>query len=121
MCLKKKRYLFIFWPVNSKIVDLKSAYITTGVCFAVGLFCAAAPLFGWSYYSMEGALTSCSVEWSDRSFNVVSYNVFIFVFTFLIPLIIISMANLSIVFIVNKNIYKIFLFKLRTKLNKILY
>ena len=66
----------------------------------MGLICAGAPLLGWSYYSMEGALTSCSVEWADRSINVVSYNMFIFVVSYLIPLIIIATTNISLLFIV---------------------
>jgi hypothetical protein len=70
------------------------------ICISCGLFCAIAPLCGWSYYSLEGALTSCSVEWNDRSFSVVSYNVFIFCVSFLVPVIVIVYCNLSIVFAV---------------------
>ena len=43
-------------------------------------------MFGWSYYSLEGALTTCSVEWEDRSFNVVSYNIAMFALVYLFPL-----------------------------------
>jgi len=60
-----------------------------------------APFFGWSYYSLEGALTSCSVEWSVRSFNVISYNMFIFVVTFLIPVFVIVFSNVGVLIIVS--------------------
>jgi len=41
---------------------------------------------GWSYYTPEGALVSCSIEWSKRFFNVISYNVIIFITTWGLPL-----------------------------------
>ena len=81
-------------------INYNIAYMAVLFCFCMGFLCAGAPLFGWSYYSMEGALTSCSVEWADRSINVVSYNMFIFVATFLIPLIIIASTNLGLLRIV---------------------
>ena len=108
--LLKKRYLIVYRNSNINVDYFKSTFITIGICVSCGLFCAAAPLLGWSYYSLEGALTSCSVEWNDRSFNVVSYNVFIFCLTFLLPLLIITYCNLSIVYAVNtslKNLKKI--------------
>jgi len=64
-----------------------------------------APFFGWSYYSLEGALTSCSVEWSVRSFNVISYNMFIFIVTFLIPVLVIVISNVGVLIIVRLKSY----------------
>ena len=104
--LKQKRFLSLYRPLNPTPNNYKKVYASIGVCFGVGLFCAAAPFFGWSYYSLEGALTSCSVEWSDRSFNVVSYNIFIFFFTFVIPLCVISFSNYGIYYLVNLNTFE---------------
>ena len=61
-------------------------------------------MFGWSYYSLEGALTTCSVEWEDRSFNVVSYNVAMFAGVYFVPLqvMIFSTVYLIIRVILNK-------------------
>jgi len=35
-----------------------------------------APMFGWSYYSLEDGLVSCSVEYNEKSINLISYNLF---------------------------------------------
>ena len=59
-------------------------------------------MVGWSYYSMEGALTSCSVDWADRSLNVVSYNIFIFIISYFIPVTIIIYTNTKLLLIVSK-------------------
>ena len=56
------------------------------ISIAISLFWCIAPMLGWSYYSLEGALTTCSVEWEDRSFNVVSYNIAMFALVYFIPL-----------------------------------
>ena len=80
-------------------------YFTIGLCILLSLLWSALPFFGWSYYSLEGGLTSCSVEWASQEWNVYSYNVTIFVFAFLIPLIFIVYCNIKLVIIViNKKI-----------------
>ena len=35
----------------------------------MGIFWAIIPLFGWSEYSLEGALISCSVEWNKKELH----------------------------------------------------
>ena len=87
-------------------MSYRKTFILIGFCFLIGMLCAGAPLFGWSYYSLEGALTSCSVEWAERSFSVFSYNIFIFVCSFLIPFIIIVFTNIRLLIIVKKSIKK---------------
>ena len=69
-------------------------------CLVLGLIWPILPLFGWSHYTLEGALTSCTVEWAERSFNVVSYNITIWICGFLIPLIIIVYTNYKLIGIV---------------------
>ncbi len=68
--------------------DLTYKIILLGViaCVLLGLFWSIMPLIGWSYYSLEENLTTCSVEWKNRSFNVLSYNICMFVFVFFLPL-----------------------------------
>jgi hypothetical protein len=43
---------------------------------------------------------SCGVEWQDNSINVKSYNITIFIFAFIIPLVIIIITNLNTIKIV---------------------
>jgi hypothetical protein len=60
-----------------------------------------APIFGWSFYSLEDGLVSCSVEYNEKSINVISYNVGMFIFTFFVPFTIIIVANVKSLLIVN--------------------
>ena len=74
----------------------------------LGIFWALLPIFGWSHYSLEGALTSCSVEWNEKSFNVLSYNVTILITVFIIPVSIILITNTKLIFMVKKTLEEIF-------------
>ena len=87
--------------MSLKRLNFRQCLISIIICFLFGFICAAPPLFGWSYFSMEGALTSCSVEWAERSTNVISYNIFIFIVSFFGPLVIISYTNIKLLQIVS--------------------
>ena len=76
------------------------------ISVGIGLFWSVVPMFGWSYYSLESSLTTCSVEWEDRSLNVVSYNVSIFAVVYLIPLIVIIITG---IFLILKVFYSLIL------------
>lgn len=80
-----ERYYIIYKPMSIKDINFRSTSIAVGVCFLAAAFWATVPFLGWSHYSLEGALTSCSVEWAERSFSVTSYNVCIFIFGFIAP------------------------------------
>ena len=61
-----ERFYIIHKPMSVRTINKR---LTTGAIIACGLFGAfwsAMPVFGWSYYSLEGALTSCSVEWHEK-------------------------------------------------------
>ena len=90
----------MYKPLSVKTIDFKLAYMYIFLFILIGLGCSMAPFFGWSFYSLEGALTSCSVEWSIRSLNVISYNMFIFFITFLIPVFVIVFSNVGVLLIV---------------------
>ena len=83
-----------------KNITLKTTLTVVLACSINGLFWAILPLFGWSHYSLEGAYTSCSVEWQERSFNVISYNVTIFVLVFLVPVVLILVTSIKLAWIV---------------------
>lgn len=65
-----------------------------------GIFWSMAPLFGWSHYSLESNNLFCSVEWKERTLNVLSYNVCMFIFVFFIPLVIIGVMSTKTLMIV---------------------
>jgi c-opsin len=77
---------------------LNTTYCTKVIllCLSVSLFWTSMPLFGWSFYSLEAAGTSCSVEWNVRSTSVTSYNAAIFIFVFFIPLMFMLFTNLKL-------------------------
>ena len=56
------------------------------ISLLIGLFWAMAPFFGWSEYSLEGAMISCSVEWNKLTPSVMSYNIVIILFVYFIPI-----------------------------------
>ena len=85
-CISLERCLAISLPFDSNYILSKSLINKqVGLSLFVGFFWSVLPFFGWSHYSYEGMGVSCSVEWDERSFNVISYNVVILVFAFLIP------------------------------------
>lgn len=85
---------------SSKSTSTKLVYCIIFVCVLVSLFWSLLPYFGWSYYSFEGLNISCCVEWQDKSFNTLSYNVTILICVFVIPLFCIVFANISFIYLV---------------------
>ncbi len=94
--------------LDYRSITYKSCFFAIAGCAILSTIWTTLPLVGWSYYSLEGARISCSVEWQDHSMNVVSYNVTIFVFVFVIPAFIIVFANVKIIQIVCKHEQVIF-------------
>ena len=102
------RFYVVFNPFVICSIRKKSYLIAIIISITISLFWTIAPMIGWSYYSLEGALTTCSVEWEDRSFNVVSYNLAMFIGAYFIPLLfmIITTVNIIIKVILNKCLNK---------------
>ena len=84
------------------------------ISLILSLFWSAMPIFGWSHYSLESGLVSCSVEYNEKSLNVISYNIGMFIFVFLLPFGITIYANIKSLFIVK--LFNLFFF---VKLNYI--
>lgn len=78
-------------------------------CFILGLIWATLPIFGWSHYSLEGVQTSCSVEWNEKNFNVLSYNVTILIAVFILPVSIIAYTNIRLILMVENIQFFIYL------------
>ncbi|CAF0783744.1 unnamed protein product [Rotaria sp. Silwood1] len=94
--LSLNRYWKIVIPTKEQYVTYRTAYISVILSVLGGLFWALPPVFGWNNYRLEGARTTCSICWQDRSINVLSYNVFMFIFAYIIPLIIMVYCNTCI-------------------------
>ncbi|RNA01884.1 melanopsin, partial [Brachionus plicatilis] len=60
-----ERFYIIYKPLSIKKLDYRFSITIIAICALCGILWAALPIFGWSHYSLEGALTSCSVEWNE--------------------------------------------------------
>jgi hypothetical protein len=63
--------------------------------FILSLFWSTAPVIGWSYYSLEDSFVACSVEYNEKSINVITYNVGMFTFVFVVPFTLIIYYNVK--------------------------
>lgn len=79
--------------MSIRMLTIKKCLLMVLLCCLLSLFWTIVPLFGWSYYTLEPAQNSCSVEWNNKSFNVVSYNLCIFLCVFFIPIIIMLICH----------------------------
>lgn len=102
--LSVERYILLKDPsrINQKVLQ-------RGIlaCLLLGLFWSVMPIIGWSYYSFEAVSIGCCVELRERSVNVISYNIFMFIFVFIIPFSLIFITNLKSILIVSNFISEI--------------
>ena len=68
---------------NEKSISSKIIINSVVISMALSLFWSVMPIFNWSYYSLEDGLVSCSVEYNEKSLNVISYNIGIFLFHYI--------------------------------------
>ncbi|CAF2701137.1 unnamed protein product [Rotaria sp. Silwood2] len=96
--LSLNRYWKIVISTKEQYVTYRTAYISVALSVLGGLFWALPPVFGWNNYKLEGARTTCSICWQGRTINIISYNVLMFIFAYIIPLIIMVYCNMCIYF-----------------------
>ena len=96
-----ERYFILKSSMNVKKLNLK--VLSTGVFISIlmGLFWATMPVIGWSHYSLEDSRVSCAIEWKERTLNVISYNVCIFILVFGIPFSFTIISNVKSILIVS--------------------
>ena len=87
-------------PLKKDAISNRILMFTIFFCLFLSFLWSGLPLVGWSYYSFEESLTTCSVEWKDRSFNVVRYNVTIFLAAYILPMFAIVFSNIKIIIMV---------------------
>jgi len=71
-----------------KLTKGKSLFMC-GAAWASGITIAICPLFGWGGYGPEGILTSCSFDYLSQDISTITYNLFMIIFGYFVPLIII--------------------------------
>jgi hypothetical protein len=102
-----ERFYIMYKPLNIRKLNFKLAYTVIGFCVAIGVFWSLMPLLGWSYYTYEGGLVSCAVEFKGTSWNVRSFIIAIFIFVYCIPFGTISISNIVLLLIVSINLFYI--------------
>merc|ERR1712142_565268 len=59
------------------------------VAWIVSIGVAICPLFGWGGYGPEGILTSCSFDYLSQDISTITYNLFMIIFDYCCPLMVI--------------------------------
>ncbi|KAG7465113.1 hypothetical protein MATL_G00172720 [Megalops atlanticus] len=84
--LSYERYATVLRSTKADVSDYRKAWLCVAGSWLYSLAWTLPPFLGWSSYGPEGAGTSCSVQWQQRSANSVSYVVCLFIFCLLLPL-----------------------------------
>ncbi|CAH1788530.1 unnamed protein product [Owenia fusiformis] len=71
--------------INTKTTVLKGLVAVN----VAALFWSITPFIGWGQFDIEPTKTSCTVKFWDKSANVLSYIISIFLFNFVIPMVLI--------------------------------
>lgn len=101
-CISFTRYLLITDPR----FRLRSLHARLIVCSSYG-FClvvALCPILGWSYYTHNASGMSCEPVWGSSDGTHISYNIFMLVVCFAIPLLTIAFSYIMIFIKVRLNI-----------------
>ncbi len=59
---------------------------------------------------LEKAMTSCCIEWADKSLNVMSFNISVFIFVYIVPMSLIFYFNTVLILMVTLIVLKIWNF-----------
>uniref|UniRef100_A0A4W4DSR8 G-protein coupled receptors family 1 profile domain-containing protein n=1 Tax=Electrophorus electricus TaxID=8005 RepID=A0A4W4DSR8_ELEEL len=70
---------------NQKSLGYRKPLLAVGGSWLYSLIWTVPPLLGWSSYGLEGAGTSCSVSWTERSPKSSAYIVCLFIFCLGLP------------------------------------
>lgn len=95
-----ERYLILKNKIAINNLKLSLLVRSLFTSVALGLFWSVMPLLGWSRYTLEDSAISCSIDWKERSLNVISYNVAIFIFVFILPFGTVIYTNIKIILLV---------------------
>ena len=97
------RYITLKTPFNNNISSCRLIVKVILLSSILSLFWTVVPLLGWSYYTLEDNFVSCTIKSNDGTFNVISYNITILIFVFILPLIIIIITNMKSLILVRVN------------------
>ncbi|KAM8838687.1 teleost multiple tissue opsin a [Synchiropus picturatus] len=87
--LSFERYSTMMAPTEADSSNYRKISLGITLSWVYSLVWTVPPLFGWNRYGPEGPGTTCSVDWTARSANYVSYIICLFIFCLIVPFMVI--------------------------------
>ncbi|CAF1105940.1 unnamed protein product [Rotaria sordida] len=87
------RCYIIIRPFQAQYITVNRCIVISCIAIFIAFIWTMLPVIGWNEYTMEGARTSCCINWYDRRISYVSFLFFLFIVVYCIPLIILIIAN----------------------------
>ncbi|XP_073347859.1 vertebrate ancient opsin-like [Pagrus major] len=87
--LSYERYSTMMTPTEADSTNYCKVSLGITLSWVYSLIWTMPPLFGWSSYGPEGPGTTCSVDWTAKTTNNISYIICLFVFCLIVPFLVI--------------------------------
>lgn len=87
--LSYERYCTMMGSTEADATNYKKVAIGVVLSWVYSLIWTLPPLFGWSRYGPEGPGTTCSVDWTTKTANNISYIICLFIFCLIVPFLVI--------------------------------
>ncbi|KAL7387269.1 hypothetical protein ABVT39_021092 [Epinephelus coioides] len=87
--LSYERYSTMVAPTEADSSNYRKISLGIILSWVYSLIWTLPPLFGWSQYGPEGPGTTCSVDWTAKTANSMSYIICLFVFCLIVPFLVI--------------------------------
>ncbi|XP_035526380.1 vertebrate ancient opsin-like [Morone saxatilis] len=87
--LSYERYSTMIEPAEADSSNYCKISLGIALTWVYSLIWTLPPLFGWSSYGPEGPGTTCSVDWTAKTANNISYIICLFVFCLIVPFLVI--------------------------------
>ncbi|XP_053342126.1 teleost multiple tissue opsin a [Clarias gariepinus] len=87
--LSYERYCTMMCPAEPDVTNYRKVILGVLLSWVYSLVWTLPPFFGWSRYGPEGPGTTCSVDWTTKTTNNISYIICLFIFCLILPFLII--------------------------------
>lgn len=87
--LSYERYCTMMCPTEPDVTNYRKVAVGVVLSWVYSLVWTLPPFFGWSRYGLEGPGITCSVDWTTKTANNISYIVSLFIFCLVLPFLVI--------------------------------
>ncbi|KAI4899935.1 hypothetical protein NFI96_014533 [Prochilodus magdalenae] len=87
--LSYERYSTMMGPTEADATNYRKVAMGVLLSWVYSLLWTLPPFFGWSRYGPEGPGTTCSVDWTAKTANNISYIICLFIFCLIFPFLVI--------------------------------